>query len=96
MSTREATTADDPVIESFDQLVAPMIGRQGNGRARQKAMAICAGSFSPTPTITMKSGRICPCSKILRSNGPCSGAAKSARSRFSADFIINIAGCSIQ
>jgi glutamate--cysteine ligase len=26
MSTREATTADDPVIESLDQLVAPMIG----------------------------------------------------------------------
>ncbi|AUX69446.1 glutamate--cysteine ligase [Porphyrobacter sp. HT-58-2] len=26
MSTREASTADDPVIEGFDQLVAPMIG----------------------------------------------------------------------
>ncbi|KPQ31452.1 MAG: glutamate--cysteine ligase, partial [Porphyrobacter sp. HL-46] len=26
MSTRETSTADDPVIESFDQLVAPMIG----------------------------------------------------------------------
>jgi len=26
MSTREATTADDPVIESLDQLVAPMVG----------------------------------------------------------------------
>ncbi len=25
MSTREASTADDPIIESFDQLVAPMI-----------------------------------------------------------------------
>jgi len=26
MSTRETTSADDPIIESFDQLVAPMIG----------------------------------------------------------------------
>ena len=26
MSTREATTADDPVIESLDQLTLPMVG----------------------------------------------------------------------
>ncbi len=25
MSTREATTADDPIIESLDQLVTPMV-----------------------------------------------------------------------
>ena len=48
------------------------------------------------PATTMKSGRICPCSKILRSNGPCSGPAKSARGRFSADFITSIAGRSIR
>jgi hypothetical protein len=44
--------------------------------------------------ITTNSERICHWTRIRRTGGPSNGAVTSLRGQFSADFIINIAGCS--
>jgi hypothetical protein len=56
------------------------------------ARPICAGSSRPTPATTTISERICSWIGIRQVIGQSNGSASSLLCRFSADFIINIAG----
>src|ERR1700730_14661491 len=57
-------------------------------------MAICAGSFRPTPALTTNAEHICPWTKIRRTLGRSNGSASLLLSRSLADFIISIVGSS--
>jgi transposase InsO family protein len=58
------------------------------------ARSICAGSLRLTRAITTNSERISPWARTRRRIGRFNGSVGSPRDRFSADFIINIVGCS--
>ena len=70
------------------------IRRNASITSSSLATPICVGYLRLTQDITTNSERICRWTRNRRTSGPSNDAVTSPRGQFSADFIINIAGCS--